>query len=73
MTDNSFTVKVEDLLPDTDYYYYAFVVVDGGKVTSGFANFHTSEDSTLNITEIGAMADETEETFKALLTRTAGF
>ncbi|MBQ9410371.1 MAG: hypothetical protein IJU21_02050 [Bacteroidales bacterium] len=63
---------MEGLLPDTDYYYYAFVVVDGGRVTSDFASFHTSEDPTVSITEIGAMADETEVALKALLTRTAG-
>ena len=72
VSGNEFTVKVEDLLPDTDYYYYAFVLVDGSRVTSNFYVFHTLEDPAVGIMDIGAVADETRVALSARLTRTEG-
>ena len=68
---NKFTVMVDNLMPDTDYYYYAFVLVDGNRVTSDFASFHTEEDPTIIISDIGASADETAVALRASLSKTA--
>lgn len=71
--DNS-TLKAEvgELLPDTDYTYYAFVMVDGSRITSDFSSFHTAKDTSIHIMDIGATAEETAVVLKARLTSTEG-
>lgn len=71
--DNS-TLKADvgELLPDTDYTYYAFVVVDGSRITSDFSSFHTAKDTSIHIMDIGATAEETTVVLKARLTSTEG-
>lgn len=71
MDGNKFGIKAENLLPDTDYYFYAFVLVDGSRITSDFGSFHTEEDPTVIISDIGASADETTVSFRASLSKTA--
>lgn len=72
MTGNTFSTTVESLLPSTEYVYYAFVVVDGKRVTSEFDRFTTAEDPTLMIMDVGATAGETSVALRARLSRTEG-
>lgn len=73
-TLESSTLKAEvgQLLPDTDYTYYAFVMVDGSRITSDFSSFHTAKDTSIHIMDIGATAEETAVVLKARLTSTEG-
>lgn len=72
MDGNTFTVQVGELLPNTEYIYYAFVSVDGKRQTSEFARFQTAEDKTVHIMDIGADAQETEVRLSARLSMTEG-
>ena len=73
-TLNGSTLKAEvgELLPDTDYTYYAFVMVDGSRITSDFSSFHTAKDTSIHIMDIGATSEETTVVLKARLTSTEG-
>lgn len=70
ISNNTFSVEVGDLLPDTEYVCYAFVTLDGKRVTSGFVSFRTAEDPTLHILETGAEAAVTSVRLSARLSRT---
>lgn len=70
LNGNAFTVSVESLAPGMEYVYYAFVVVDGKRVTSEFARFTTEEDPSLLVMDLGATAGETSVTLRARLSRT---
>lgn len=69
LSGNSFSVEATDLLPDTDYVYYAFVTVDGQRVTSDFSGFRTAEDPTIHILDIGADAAVNKVCLSARLSR----
>ena len=69
MVDNGFNVLAEALLPDTEYTFYAFVVVDGSRITSDFSRFRTREDTSVNISDISASATENAVKLQARLSQ----
>lgn len=69
---NVFRAEIGGLIPGTKYTFYAFVLVEDQRITSDFSTFTTSEDTTLQIVDVGASAEETAVRLKARLTRTEG-
>ncbi len=67
-----FTVRIEDLQPDTDYTWYAFFLIDGQRTTSAFQRFRTPEDPSLKFLDIKARADIHSVALEARLSRTEG-
>ena len=53
---NRFSIQINDLQPETDYTWYAFFLLDGERVTSGFSHFRTPEDPTPSIYDLQAEA-----------------
>ncbi len=72
MNDGTFSVKVENLLPGMNYTCYAFVSVDGERVTSDFFSFRTQEDTSVHFSDIVAQALCTSVSMRARLSRTEG-
>lgn len=65
-----FCVQVDNLLPDMDYTWYAFFLIDGERTTSEFGRFRTPEDPSLKILDIKAQADIHSVCLEARLSRT---
>ena len=69
---NTFRAEIDGLIPGMEYTFYAFVLVDGQRITSDFSVFTTSEDTALRIVDVGASAEETAVRLRARLTRAEG-
>lgn len=69
---NAFSVKVDELQADTEYTWYAFLVIDGVRTSSGFEHFRTLEDPTLRFLDIQASAGANSVSLRARLSRTEG-
>lgn len=69
---NAFTFEATGLIPETEYVCYAFIVVDGGRVTSDFFRFTTLEDPAIHFFDIGAQAGAHNAILSARLSRTSG-
>lgn len=72
LNGNTFQIEVGNLLASTDYLFYAFVVVDGSRVTSDFTHFRTLEDPEIHFSEIGADAEVDKVRLRARLSRAEG-
>ena len=72
LNGDRFYVQIDDLLPDTDYTWYAFFIIEGNRTTSEFLHFRTKKDPTLYIQDIQASAGIYDVALEARLSHTSG-